>query len=591
MSITRLTATALTLLALACPLVADEPAPYDGYRVVRVAVPTLADWDALDTLGLDVFAAGADGATADVLVSPAQADELTRRGLQYEVLIPDVQTRIDAEAARLATALPALRGVDWFTEFRDLATIETYCDELVAAYPQLVTKQVIGYSYELRPIYALTLSAAADPNANPAVCFNGGAHAREWIGPMTVMYIADRLLDEYDSDPNVNDLLHRLTVYIVPVANPDGYVYTWTAQRLWRKTRRPNGDGSYGVDWNRNWDAGWGTSGTSFNPSDITYCGTAPFSEPETQVFRDFLLNHPNIAGHIDFHSYSQLVLRPFGYQYETPAEPANTILKWGGDAMAAAIQSVHGKSYASQRAIDLYACGGTCMDWGYETAGIYAWSIELRDTGWYGFLLPPEQIIPTGEENYAAIRVVTDYFGYPVEITFPAGLPTTLTPNTPYDLAVRITAGNGVLETNSPTLHWRRAGEAEFTTTTLRLIGGEDFIAPLPAVACGPDVEYYVSAAARDGTVVQMPAGAPAVTYAASVPCPGVPGDANCDGAVDFFDIDAFVAALTGEAAWQSFLTNSGYATDCPYSNNDANGDGGVDFFDIDPFVTLLTR
>ncbi len=128
---------------------------------------------------------------------------------------------------------------------------------------------------------------------------------------MTAMFLANALIDGASSNARIARILSTCEIFILPSVNPDGYEHTWTTARLWRKNRRDNGNGTFGVDPNRNWGFQWGRGGASTDPASETYRGTAAFSEPETQPLRDFFYAHPNIVGHMDYHSYSQLLLWP----------------------------------------------------------------------------------------------------------------------------------------------------------------------------------------------------------------------------------------------------------------------------------------
>jgi len=235
--------------------------------------------------------------------------------------------------------------------------------------------------------------------------FQGGQHAREWIGPATVMYLISQLLENYGKDAIVTKLLDSMEFVIVPLINPDGYEWTHTNERLWRKNRRKNTGGSFGVDLNRNWNDHWGGSGSSGVPTSDTYRGTSAFSEPESLHVSNFITSmdlQGNILAAIDFHSYSQLVLRPYGWT--TANCPDNQALKILGDGISFEIQRNSAKRYTSQRSIDLYITTGSASDWFYQEGIWGAYTIELRDTGAYGFVLPPAQIIPTGNEIWASM-------------------------------------------------------------------------------------------------------------------------------------------------------------------------------------------
>lgn len=297
-----------------------------------------------------------------------------------------------------------LGDASWFEKYHNGAEIEAYSKELAAEFPQLCSfEQEIGKSIEGRSIFAVRITDGASRNETKKIWLNGGQHAREWISPATVMFIIDSLLRGFGNDNEITNLLKTTEFIIVPLVNPDGYEYTWTNERLWRKNRRVNGGTSYrGVDLNRNWGNHWGGSGSSSSPSSDTYRGTAPFSEPETKSVSDYILTFPNIVGGIDIHSYSQLVLRPWGWDSSKPNDYNQ--LKKLGDGMSAAIKQVHGMDYSSIAAYELYYASGISSDWLYGDARMMGYCIELRDTGRYGFILPPDQIIPTGQETLAAV-------------------------------------------------------------------------------------------------------------------------------------------------------------------------------------------
>ena len=214
-------------------------------------------------------------------------------------------------------------------------------------------------------------------------------------------------------------MCHR---YFLPSANPDGYQYCFDEDRLWRKTRSPQGS-CYGVDPNRNWDFHWAETGVSHNPCYETFCGPEPFSEPEMANIRDFVttLDPVPVLSHT-FHSYSQLWLWPYGYDYNAYPPNYEEIRDLAIEASDALYQ-VHGtifdpinsadlcKTFPLYNISDLYCsdpAAGASDDWYKGVLGSrFAYTTELRDTGFYGFVLPPDQIIPSGEEMWAAFEVV----------------------------------------------------------------------------------------------------------------------------------------------------------------------------------------
>lgn len=212
---------------------------------------------------------------------------------------------------------------------------------------------------------------------------------------------------EYQCDLETEQLLRRYTFYIMPVLNPDGYEYSHTHNRLWRKTRSTSNHPIYrhfclGADPNRNYDARHGSTGSSTHPCSQTYAGNVPFTEPETRHQSNFVYaNRIGMKMFISFHSYSQMILLP--YSHSVQLAPDHKDLDLVGQAAVKAIEKTHGTVYrVGPSASILYTASGTASDWAYEKAGIkYSYTMELRDTGAYGFLLPKQQIVPTGEETF----------------------------------------------------------------------------------------------------------------------------------------------------------------------------------------------
>jgi hypothetical protein len=177
---------------------------------------------------------------------------------------------------------------------------------------------------------------------------------------------------------------------------------------MWRKNRRNNGNGSFGVDLNRNYGYKWGGSGSSGDTWSETYRGPAPFSEPETQAVRDFL-QQTTPKALVTYHSYSQLVLYSWGYTYD-PA-PDATLLHSLAVAMADSIRTIHGKSYSPQQASNLYLASGDTTDWLYGLFSVPAFTIELRPrSSRPGFELPESEIQPTFQENLPAALYLIDW-------------------------------------------------------------------------------------------------------------------------------------------------------------------------------------
>jgi hypothetical protein len=332
---------------------------------------------------------------------------------------------------------------------------------------------------------------------------------------MTAMYIANRLVDGASSDPAIGMLLQKAEIWIIPVSNPDGYQYSWDVNRLWRKNRRNNGGGNFGVDTNRNWGYEWGGAGASTNPADETYRGPFAFSEPETQALRDFYLARPNLVANIDFHSYSQLVLSPWGYTLD-PA-PDTAFLESVGAKMADAIFDVHQVPYvAGPIGPTLYLASGSAVDWVYGDQGVFSYTIELRDTGEFGFILPADQIVPTAEENYAAAMVLANEAIEPISISFPNGTPSSSEPGSTTVSVTTFNVAGEALPTGA-TLWWRDAASEAFASAPIASTGSGSWLVTLPTPVCGTTVEWYLEFPTTLG-VVYAPATAPAATFTTAV-------------------------------------------------------------------------
>jgi len=343
-------------------------------------------------------------------------------GFKFKVIINDLATLIKSEHIRLisknSSSVMRINHPedvnDWFSDYKKYDEIIAQLRQWATDYPQLVTfKPSLGKSWENRDIFAIHITSQKGSNKSQ-IFFMGMQHAREWISPMTVMFITNQLITQYNKDANITRYLDNLEFIIIPVANPDGYEFTWNGNRLWRKNRRKN-TFSHGVDMNRNWDSDWGGPGSSGDQLSDIYRGPSVFSEPETKSISTYIDGQTRIKAAIDFHSYSQLVLRPYGYTHKLA--PDEVILKQLGDGMKNAIYSIHKVSYTSEHGGDLYLAAGGGDDWGYmkgktppSKSGYLSYTIESRDTGQHGFILPPNQIIPTGEENLAAVKYMAEF-------------------------------------------------------------------------------------------------------------------------------------------------------------------------------------
>jgi len=204
-------------------------------------------------------------------------------------------------------------------------------------------------------------------------------------------------------------MVNNLDWTIVPVLNPDGYVYTFDGDRLWRKNRQPNsGSICVGTDLNRNWPYQWNTGGSSANPCSDSFHGPTPNSGPETKAAVDYLASvGTRLGGYIDFHAYGQLLMYPWGYSTQLPTDNAH-FSRIGNNA-ADALSAVYRTPYdVGNIAIIIYVASGSSADYAYGQLRVRnSFAFELRDQGRFGFLLPPDQIVPSGIETFEALKVI----------------------------------------------------------------------------------------------------------------------------------------------------------------------------------------
>jgi carboxypeptidase T len=289
--------------------------------------------------------------------------------------------------------------------YHTVATLEQDLRRLAEEHPEIAELHQIGRSVEGRPLWALRIGERR--GSARKVAFFGCHHAREWISVEVPYRLAEHLLDESSSEP-VQGWLQQGEVWVAPMVNPDGHEHTRTTNRLWRKNRRPNPGGSIGVDPNRNYGYMWGTldiSTSSRVPSDETYIGPRAFSEPEVRAVRD-LVGRELFRGVLSYHSYSQLILFPWGYTVEPVEDEADRSEMSGlAENMERLIREVHGETYTAQQSSQLYLTAGDTTDWTYGVYDVPSFTIELRPTSALegGFILPATQIEPTWQENRPA--------------------------------------------------------------------------------------------------------------------------------------------------------------------------------------------
>ncbi|XP_056104813.1 carboxypeptidase A6 isoform X2 [Rhinichthys klamathensis goyatoka] len=327
--------------------------------------------------------------------------------IYYEVLISNLQTQIEKQTGYRSSRKRRSELQYDYEVYHPLEEIKSWMFEMNRTNPHLVDLFSIGQSYEGRPLYVLQLGKRTRP-FKKAVWIDCGVHAREWIGPAFCQWFVKEALNSYQHDSSMRRLMNQLNFYIMPVFNVDGYHYSWKTDRFWRKTRSkiPKYH-CRGVDANRNWKVKWCDQGASLHPCDDTYCGPFPESEPEVNAVAKFLRKHrKRVKAYISIHAYAQMLLYPYSYKYATI--PNFNCVESAAQNAVSALYSAYGVRYRyGPASTTLYVSSGSSIDWAYKNGISYAFAFELRDTGYYGFLLPEALINPTCTETMRAIKTI----------------------------------------------------------------------------------------------------------------------------------------------------------------------------------------
>ncbi len=341
-------------------------------------------------------------------------------GLQFEILIEDMSKFYEERNAPYLHDPDALKEAtytlsrDWPVPegfelgpvggFLTIDQCYEHLDSMAAQYPGLITPRnaMEKSSHNGRQMFWVRLSDNPAVNEDePEVLYTGMHHAREPIGMAALIYYMYYLLENYNTDPDCRYIVDNFELYFVPIINVDGYAYNIqnnpNGGGMWRKNRRQNEDGSYGVDLNRNYGYMWGynNSGSSPNPWEDTYRGPVAFSEPEIQNIRDLCeTNEFRLA--LNYHSYANQLLYPWGYTPELCADD-EIFYEFGK------ILTYENGYEFGPGSTTIYPTNGGSDDWMYGEQAtkekIFSYTLEVGD-GSAGFWPPSSMIIPLCQAN-----------------------------------------------------------------------------------------------------------------------------------------------------------------------------------------------
>ncbi len=403
--------------------------------------------------------------------------------------------------------------------YRNYSEVRARLLEIESQHPAIARVLDIGDSWEKtqgiadRDILALKISDNVTVDeAEPEVLITALHHAREWISSEVAVALAERLTLDYGTDPRVSWLVDNREVWIVPVVNPDGLDYALAADDMWRKNRHLNADFTYGVDLNRNYDGSsngdplgvWGGAGSSNLTSSEVYCGTGPFSEPETKAVRDLVLTR-NFTIAIDFHSFGDLVLWPWGYTADQTADHAD--LSRIGTELAA----VNG--YTAEQSVGLYPTTGDSIDWMYGHEGIFAFAVEVgAEFHPANASVVAESISLNVDSSLTAVEIAGDRNEKGFTIAHTPMISANFT-ELGHAMTANVTADRGV-DSSTVTLAYTLDG-VNWTRLPMAKAGGNDtYSASLPSLPVWQIVEYYFSAVDNGGIYKAAPDYAPYETY-----------------------------------------------------------------------------
>jgi len=402
-------------------VVMAAPAPAQGrYSKIRIPMSSKEGLRAIARLGIAVdHVGGKPGRWVDVFVNEQEVSLLRQSGLPFTTLIDDwdqdYQTRLGQDRSALvkSSLAPQVKNfhLGSMGGYLTLEEVGVELDSMHMKFPTLVTaKDTIGLTIEGRPIWVVKISKnAVVGEPEPQALYTGLIHAREPAGMMTLVYFMWYLLENYGTDQEVTSLLDHRELFFVPVINADGYAYNQALRPggggMWRKNRRLNAGGTYGIDLNRNYGYQWGYDnvGSSSNPGSEVYRGTGPFSEPETDAIRflcesEGLTNGFTVA--LNYHTYGNLLIYPWGYA-DTDTKDSLIFRQMGED-----MTSISRNTYGTGGQTVGYITNGDSDDWMYGESGskprIFSMTPEVGDE-LDGFWALPSRILLIAQENLEA--------------------------------------------------------------------------------------------------------------------------------------------------------------------------------------------
>jgi hypothetical protein len=495
--------------------------------LVRIDISKFSQKDIFQLQQFDIDIASIDqqNGRMDAMISPELAKWLHQKHVPNTPIINDVNLYAQQ-----------VRQSGYFDHFHSYPQMLEEMQAIVDEHPQLASLHDIGDSYLKladrggHDVWALKISddVAIEDSTEADVLYIANLHAREVITPEVLFYFMRHLVDNYGRDALVTHLIENRELWFIPSANPDGHEYVFQGDSdnrnnrsmleplWWRKNMRDNNvDGVFdplidGVDLNRNFGFAWALDDEGSSPyrGSNTYRGPAAFSEPETQILRDFAKSKPFVIS-LSYHSYSNLWLYPWGYTKESLPEKDAAIFK------ALADSCVHYNNYNAQTGADLYLVNGDTDDWLYGECGIWAFTPEVGDADLDGFFPDTTRILPLVEENLGPNLYVAWAAGEEPIIEYKK-LPENLTQQPFFDLELTITppivlTDSVALDSASFQVYYRPADDFLYSVASVQYVDSlHMFAAKIPGEKLFGKVYYYGEALDVLGRRGTWPRGAP---------------------------------------------------------------------------------
>ncbi|NUP18964.1 MAG: zinc carboxypeptidase [Streptomyces sp.] len=396
---------AVLALALAAPLSANVSANADSAAKAAPSADDVRQYEvrmhstAKDRTALQRTGVSVDSADDHGVVVSGRTDQIKKlRALGYDVT--PLGAVPDRSAGEDDVRLYDFPSGD--SRYHNYAEMTSEINSIVSANSSIASQRVIGTSYQGRNIVAIKISDnVGTDEAEPEVLFTHHQHAREHLTVEMALYLLRELTSDYGSDSRITSMVNNREIWIVPDLNPDGgeYDIATGSYRSWRKNRQPNsGSSAVGTDLNRNWNYKWGCcGGSSGSTSSETYRGASAESAPEVKVVANFVRSRvvggkQQIKAGIDFHTYSELVLWPFGYTY---SDTATGMTADDRNAFAAVGQKMAASNgYTPEQSSDLYITDGSIDDWLWGNQKIFSYTFEMYPSSGGGGFYPPDEVI-----------------------------------------------------------------------------------------------------------------------------------------------------------------------------------------------------